>query len=161
VRLAETISSETQSAGQTFQATLAEPLVAEGFVIAERGARVEGKVVEAVSAGRVKGVSRLSLELTRISTSDGQRIAVSTEIFSKEGEQSRKSDATKVAAGAAVGAALGAIFGGGKGAAVGAGTGAAAGTGVVLATKGKETVLPAETKLSFKTTTPVTITERR
>ncbi|MBL8231887.1 MAG: hypothetical protein JNL98_25540 [Bryobacterales bacterium] len=161
IRLSESLSSETQTAGQTFQATLAEPLVADGFVIAERGARVEGKVVEAVSSGRVKGVSRLALELTRFNTSDGQRVAVSTEIFGKEGEQSRKNDATKVAAGAAVGAALGAIFGGGKGAAIGAGSGAAAGTGVVLATRGKEVVLPAETKLSFKMTTPVTVTEKR
>lgn len=161
VRLAESLSSEQQSAGQTFQATLADPLVVDGFVIAERGARVEGKVVEVVSAGRVKGVSRLAIELTRLNTSDGQRVALNTEIFGKEGEQSRKSDATKVAAGAAVGAALGAIFGGGKGAAIGAGSGAAAGTGVVLATKGKEVVLPAETKLSFKTTTPITITEKR
>lgn len=161
IRLSESLSSETQTAGQTFQATLAEPLVADGFVIAERGARVEGKVVEAVSAGRVKGVSRLALELTRFNTSDGQRVAVNTEIFGKEGDQARKSDATKVAAGAAVGAALGAIFGGGKGAAIGAGSGAAAGTGVVLATRGKEVVLPAETKLSFKMTTPVTITEKR
>ncbi|MCS7024566.1 MAG: hypothetical protein NZV14_07175 [Bryobacteraceae bacterium] len=161
VRLAETLSSEAKSAGQTFQATLVEPLVAEGFVVAERGAKVEGRVVEAVPAGRVKGVSRLSLELTHFYSSDGQRVPIHTEIFGKEGETSRKNDAAKVAAGAAVGAALGAIFGGGKGAAIGASSGAAAGTGVVLATRGKEVVLPVETKLNFKTTTPVTLTERR
>ncbi|MBL8221078.1 MAG: hypothetical protein JNL62_17725, partial [Bryobacterales bacterium] len=56
---------------------------------------------------------------------------------------------------------LGAIFGGGKGAATGAGAGGAAGAGTVLATRGKPVVLPAETRISFRLSQPVTIIERR
>jgi len=161
VRLAQTLSSDRVQTGQTFQATLDQPLAVDGFVIAERGARVEGRVAEAEEAGRVKGVSHLALELTRINTSDGQRVPISTTPYAREGEQTRKSDAAKVAAGAGIGAALGAIFGGGKGAAIGAASGGAAGTGVVLATRGKPVVLSAETRISFKLKAPVTITERR
>jgi hypothetical protein len=159
--LTQTLSSDRVQTGQTFQATLDQPLVVDGFVIAERGARVEGRVIEAEEAGRVKGVSHLALELTRINTSDGQRVPISTSSYEKEGEQTRKSDAAKVAAGAGIGAALGAIFGGGKGAAIGAASGGAAGTGVVLTTRGKPVVLSSETRISFRLKAPVTITERR
>lgn len=161
VRLAQTLSSDRVRTGQTFQATLDQPLVVDGFVIAERGARVEGRVTEAEEAGRVKGVSYLALELTRVNTSDGQNVPISTSPVTREGEKTRKSDAAKVAAGAGIGAALGAIFGGGRGAAIGAASGGAAGTGVVLATRGKPVVLTTETRISFKLKAPVTITERR
>jgi len=161
VRLVETLSSDRAQAGYQFQATLDQPLIADGFVIAERGARVEGRVVEAEKAGRVQGVSQLAIELFQLHTADGQKVNIATETFQKEGEQTRKSDAAKVAGGAAVGAALGAIFGGGKGAAIGAGTGAAAGTGVVVATRGKPATLATETRISFRLKSPVTIVEKR
>jgi len=161
VRLIESLSSDVAQPGQVFHATIDQPLVVDGFVIAERGARVEGRVADSQQAGRVKGVSHLALELTRFTTSDGQRIAIATQAWEKEGEQSRKSDATKVAAGAGIGAALGAIFGGGKGAAVGAASGGAAGGGVVLATRGKPVSLPSETRLTFRLRNPITITEKR
>ncbi|MBI3684572.1 MAG: hypothetical protein HY235_29730 [Acidobacteria bacterium] len=161
VRLAESISSDRTDAGQKFQATLDQPLVVDGFIIAERGSRVEGRVVETEKAGRVKGVSHLTLELAAIHTADGQRVAISTETWKKQGEESHQSDATKVAVGTGLGAALGAIFGGGRGAAIGAGSGAAAGTGVVLATRGKPVTLPAESRITFKVKAPLTITEKR
>lgn len=161
VRLRETLDSSKLEQGQTFQATLDQPLIVDGFVIAERGAAVEGRVRETQQAGRVKGLSHLSIELMRFTTSDGQRIPIRTAVWEKEGEKDTKGDATKVAVGAGIGAAIGAIFGGGKGAAIGAGSGGAAGAGTVLATRGKPVVLPAETRLSFRLEGPVTIIERR
>lgn len=161
IRLAEPLSSDRVEAGQSFRATLDQPLIVDGFVIAERGALVDGRVVAADQGGRVKGTSQLSIELVRFTSSDGQRVPISTVAWVKQGEDGRTSDATKVAVGAGVGAALGAIFGGGKGAAIGAGSGAGAGTGVVLATRGKPVVLPAESRINFKLRAPVTITEKR
>ena len=61
--------------GDTFTATLDKELVVDGFVIAERGARVEGRVVSSDRGGKVKGVAVLSVELTRLRTSDGQSVA--------------------------------------------------------------------------------------
>jgi hypothetical protein len=139
---------------------LDQPLVVDGYVIAERGARVEGEVMQSVEAGRVKGVAQLVLALTRFTTADGQRVAIRTADFTKEGEKSTKEDATKVGIGAAIGSAIGAIAGGGKGAAIGAAAGAGAGTGAVLATRGEAAELASETRLTFRLAEVVKITER-
>jgi len=61
----------------------------------------------------------------------------------------------------AIGAAIGAIAGGGKGAAIGAGVGAAAGVGGAMATRGKPATLPTETRINFRLSAPVTVTEKR
>ncbi len=160
VRVNSTLSSDKNLAGDTFTGTLDQPIVVNDMVIAERGARVDGKVVESTKAGRVKGTSLLSVALTRIRTSDGQNIAISTDPFVREGESSKKADAVKVGVGAAIGAAIGAIAGGGKGAGVGAASGGAAGGGVVLATRGKPVQIDVETKVPFRLANAVSITEK-
>jgi hypothetical protein len=161
VRLIETISSDKNHPGDTFTGTLDAPLVVDGLVLAERGARVEGKIVESQQAGRIKGLSSIALQLTRVTLSDGQHVEIATDSFTKMGPQSRAADAEKIGGGAALGAIIGAIAGGGKGAAIGAGVGGAAGTGTVAATRGKPAVLPSETKISFRINNSVTVTERR
>ena len=161
VRLVETVSSDRNHPGDTFTATLDAPLVIDGFVIAEKGSRAEGRIVESQQAGRVKGLASVALELTRFTTSDGQHVEISTDSFTKMGPESKGTDAAKIGGGAALGAIIGAIAGGGKGAAIGAGAGGAAGTGAVLTTRGKAAVLPSETKISFRLNNSVTITERR
>jgi hypothetical protein len=160
VRIDDPLASDKNKQGDTFKATLEQPLVVDGFVIAERGSRAEGRVAELEEAGRVKGVARMGIELTSLTTADGQKVDVRTARFFREGDTTKKQDAAKVGIGSAIGAAIGAIAGGGKGAAIGAGAGGAAGGGVVLATRGKPAVLASETKISFRLDEPVTITER-
>ena len=161
VRLVDGLSSERSAPGDAFLATLDKELVVDGFVIAERGARVEGRVVASDRGGKVKGVAALAVELTRLRTSDGQNVAIQTDSFEKHAEQTRRQDAEKVGAGAAIGAVIGAIAGGGKGAAIGAGVGGGAGAGDVLLTRGNAATLPSETRLTFRLRAPVTLTERR
>ncbi len=161
VRLQDSLSSARNHPGDTFIATLDAPLVVDGLVLAEKGARVDGKVVESQQAGRVKGLASLALELTGVSLSDGQRITVTTDSFTKMGPETHGADAAKIGGGAALGAIIGAIAGGGKGAAIGAGAGGAAGTGTVLGTRGKPALLPSETKISFRLNNTVTVTEQR
>ena len=55
-RTVEGLSSERNQVGDTFTATLEQPLSVEGWVIAERGAHLEGKFVQSQRAGRVKGL---------------------------------------------------------------------------------------------------------
>ena len=160
VRLGETLSSDKSQPGDTFSATLDQPLVVDGFVIGERGARVQGKVIESQKAGRMSGVPSLIVHLIRLHTSDGQDVAIETERFRKEGRSEKGEDLKKVGAGAIIGAAIGAIAGGGKGAAIGAGVGTAAGAGTAAATRGKRLELPVETRLTFRLQQPVTLTER-
>jgi hypothetical protein len=160
IRLGETVSTEHNYTGDTFRGTLDQPLIRDGFIIADRGSKVLGKIVDATQAGRVKGTANLILALTEINTTDGQRIRVATNTVEKRGTASSGSDAAKIAGGAALGAIIGALGGGGKGAAIGAGAGGAAGTGIVLATRGKPATLPNESLLTFQLSDPVVITEK-
>ena len=160
-RLGETLSTDKQVAGDSFTGTLDRPLVVDGWVIAERGAQVEGRVIESEKAGRVKGVSSLSIHLIRLRTSDGQTVQIATDPFRKLGETSKAEDVKKVGIGAGLGAVIGAVAGGGKGAAIGAGVGGAAGGGAVAATRGKSVVLPVETRIDFRLSSPVSLTESK
>ncbi len=161
VRLVDGLSTERNAPGDTFTATLDRELTVDGLVIAERGARVEGRVVASDPGGKVKGVASLAVQLTRLHTSDGQRVAIQTETFERHAEQTHRQDAEKVGGGAALGAIIGAIAGGGKGAAIGAGVGGGAGAGGVLLTRGKPVTLPSETRVNFRLRAPTTLTERR
>ena len=160
VRLGESLSSEHNQTGDSFTATLDAPLVVDGFVIAERGARVEGRVVEALKASHVKGQAALALELTKLNTSDGQHVGIQTDALRKQGVRSTEQDVGIVAAAAGAGAIIGAMAGGAKGAGIGAAAGGAAGTGGVMATRAKAVELPSETKVSFRLRQTVTITEQ-
>ncbi len=160
VRIGETLTADHNQPGDSFLATLDQPVIVDGFVIAERGARLEGRIVEADRGGRVKGVSRLEIELVKLATADGQHVRIRTSPFAKQSESSTRSDAAKVGIGAAIGAAIGGIASGGKGAGIGAGVGGAAGAGDVLLTRGKAAAIPVETRVSFHLQEPVTLTER-
>jgi hypothetical protein len=160
VRLIESLSSDRNISGDTFNATLAEPLAVDGLVIAERGARVSGRVINAGKAGRVNGTSLLELGLSTLTTTDGQRIALSTDPWAKKGDTSLREDAGKVGGAAALGAIIGALAGGGTGAAIGAGIGGGAGAGTVMATRGRSVSVPTETIIRFRLASSVTITER-
>ncbi len=160
IRLGETLSTDHNYTGDTFRGTLEQRIIRNGFIIAEKGSTVLGRIVQADKAGRMRGVSQLNVALTEINTTDGQRIGVQTNSVEKRGQTSTGADTAKIAGGAALGALIGALGGGGKGAAIGAGAGGAAGTGVVLATRGKAAVLPNESQLTFQLASPVTITEK-
>ena len=161
VRLIDGLSTERNNTGDAFTGTLDQPLVVDGLVIAERGARVEGRVTESDKGGRVKGVASLSVQLTRVHLSDGQTINVQTDGFEQKADSSHKTDAAKVGAGAAIGAIIGALAGGGKGAAIGAGVGGGAGAGDVALTRGKPAAIASETVISFRLSAPLTVTERQ
>lgn len=158
--MGQTLTSEQSNTGDSWTGTLAEPLLIDGMVIAEKGATVTGKVVDAKRAGKVKGVAELDIALTGFHTADDQDIAVTTSAFGARGSDDTKKDTAKVAIASGIGAAIGAIAGKGKGAAIGAGAGAAAGTGAVLVTRGGPAVIPVESVVRFRTTNAVTITEK-
>jgi hypothetical protein len=85
VRLADGLSSERSAPGDAFLATLDGDLAVDGLVIAERGARVEGRVVAANAGGPAK-VAALTVELTRLYTNDGQTVAIQTDSFERHAE---------------------------------------------------------------------------
>lgn len=66
IRLKSSISSATANAGDTFEAVLAEPIVVNGQVLAERGAPVSGRVMEARAASPSDPAGYLRLALSSI-----------------------------------------------------------------------------------------------
>jgi hypothetical protein len=156
IRTDSALSTKTANSGDTFTATLTAPLVVDGKEVAPSGSRVQGKVVNSDDGGRVKGVASISVRLTSLRVGN-RDVAITTGTVGRQARTTKKKDAVKVGIGAGIGAAIGAIAGGGQGAAIGAGAGGAAGTGLVLATKGEPAVIPAETVLTFKLTTPLTL----
>lgn len=159
VRLDFGLSSDRNFTGDSFTASLDRAIVIDDMIIAEKGARVEGRVTEAVRAGRVKGRAELAVELIKLDTADGQTIEIVSNRIHREGPGTLKSDATKVGVGAGVGALIGAIAGGGKGAAIGAGVGAGAGGGAAAVKRGKPVEVPAEERLEFRLMEAVQVVE--
>jgi hypothetical protein len=161
VRTDQVLSSDHNLPGDTFTATLAQPLVANGFVVARRGQILSGRVAEAAKAGRVKGTSRLALELADVTLADGENMPIHTQLIQYSSGTSKGRDATAVGTATGVGAAVGAAADGGAGAGIGAGAGVAASTIGVLLTRGRPTEVYPESLLTFRTTEPLTISTDR
>jgi hypothetical protein len=161
IRTNHALSSDTHTAGDTFEATLAEPIVEGDWVVAKEGAPVAGTVVASSKGGRVKGVAELRVAIREITLTDGQRVRVETELATAAARSEKKKDVGKVGIAAGAGAIIGGIAGGGKGAAIGAAVGGAGGTAVVMGTRGKPAVIAARSELHFRVTSPVEITEKK
>lgn len=157
VVLSTALDSGKNQAGDKFTGNLAEPVAVGGKTVLDKGTAIEGKVVSAEGAGKVKGVGKMSLTLTG-ATVKGKTVALETKELSEEAKSTKGKDAAIIGGGAGVGAAVGAIVGGKKGAAIGAGVGGGGGTAAVLATKGKDVEYPAETKLAFTLDKDVSVT---
>lgn len=157
VRINQWLSSDRNQKGDTFTATLDQPLVVDGFVVAPRGQTVYGRVTEAQKAGRVEGTSRLGVELTQLTLVDGDQVSVQSQMISQRGPTSVGRDAAAIGGTTALGAAIGAGVDWGRGAAIGAGAGAAVGILGVLLTRGHPTVIYPESVLTFQLQQPVEI----
>jgi len=156
VRMIDSVNSKRNHVGDTFSASLEQPLRANGTIVAPRGTRVYGKLEQVKSAGKLKGKSELRLALTGIEI-NGSTHPITTGSYSIHGKSRGKNTAKKVGIGAAVGGVIGAIAGGGKGAAIGAGIGAGAGTAAQVLTHGQQINVPSESVLDFTIEEPVVL----
>jgi hypothetical protein len=154
VRMVDGLDTKTAYSGQLFTATLSTNLAANGYVAAPSGTTVYGEVVEAKSAGRIRGASQLKLQLTQIIIG-GNAIPIITDVFdSQKGKSSTHRSLFRTLGGAGLGAAIGAIAGNaGVGAAIG---GVAGGVGSVVQ-RGDQIEIPIEAQLEFHLTQPVTL----
>ena len=83
VRINQLLSSDHNQAGDAVSASLVNPIVVNGIVVADRGQNIQGRVSEAQKAGRVTGTSRLGVELTDLSLIDGDQVPVHTSLVSR------------------------------------------------------------------------------
>ena len=155
----QAVSSKTNSSGDHFEASLAQPVMVGNRVVIPKGAKATGTVVDAKSAGRFKGNAAISVELTSV-TVKGQEYRVKTSEITEAGKGRGKRTAETTGGGAAVGAIIGAIAGHGKGAAIGAAAGAGAGAAGGALTGERDITINAETKLTFKLKDALEITRK-
>jgi len=161
VRVDQELSSDKNQAGDGFSATLTRPLVADGVVVVQRGQILGGRVIEAQKAGRVKGVSRLTVQLTDLTLVDGQQVPIESSLDHMTGPTSKARDAGAIAGTTLAGAAIGGAADLGPGAVIGAGAGLIAGTVGVLLTRGRPSVIYPESLLTFRLAEAVTISTDR
>jgi hypothetical protein len=161
VRTSDWLSSDRNKTGDEFIATLAQPIVVDGWVVMRRNQNIIGHVTDAKRAGRVSGVSKLQLDLSQLTLVDGQLVPVQTTLLNASAGTSNGRDAAAIGVTTGTGAAIGAAAAGGPGAAIGAGAGFVASVAGVLLTRGKPTIIPPEDVLTFRLENPVTISTVR
>jgi hypothetical protein len=161
VRINQPLSSDRNHEGDPFTATLMQPVVVDGIVVAQRGQTVYGRVAEAEKA-HTDRPSRLRLELTSVTLADGTQVGIQSQLVTRQGGTTPAGvQAGTIVGTTAIGAAIGGAAAWGTGAALGGGIGAAAGIIGVLATRHHPTVVYPETALTFQVTTPVTVATDR
>ena len=153
VRLSNSLSSETATVEQRFEATTVVDLMQDGRVLVPAGSIVQGVVSGVDKAGRVDRDGSLTLSFDRISVRGREHDmrATATQVFESKGI---RAEAGTAGVGAGVGGIVGGIIGGVKGAIIGAAIGAG---GAIAATDGKDIELPAGSVVRIRMDTPVRV----
>jgi len=156
VRMIDGVDSEQTRLGQTFRASIDEPVDVNGQTVIPRGADCVIKLVEDKESGKFAGKTVLTLALQQVQA-NGRMIDVTSGDVS-QASASRGARTAKVVGGTtALGAIVGALAGGGKGAAIGAASGAAVGGAAQVLTKGQRVKIPSETRLTFTLQQPANL----
>ena len=148
----ETLSASRNDVGDSFTGSLAEPLESNGGHFFERGTRVTGTVTASKHKGRFKGEGDLGIELTSIGG-----VRVETTEYEAIAKGKGKRTGALIGGGGGVGALIGGLAGGGKGALIGGLAGAGAGTAASAYSGSRDVVIPSETTITFRLTSPVTL----
>lgn len=150
VRLAHELSTSDSRVGDTFGATVAEPVTVGDEVVIPAGADISGRVIVAEQPGRVKGRGHLQLRYEVLAIGD-DRYELDTRSVMYESPSSAGRDAALIGGGAVAGGIVGGATGGSAGSAVKGGLiGGAAGTAAALATRGPQLVFRTGALLRFR-----------
>jgi len=156
VSLRQTLGSKISQPGQSFSATVVDPVVVNGVTVIPAGAPASGTVVAAHALGRFKGAAELAIRLDTV-RANGNTYSIATSTVERSEKGKGKRTAGFIGGGAGLGALIGGLAGGGKGALIGGLAGAGAGTAGTAFTGNRQIVIPAETLLTFRLEQPVTL----
>ena len=170
--LKNTISSRTAFVGQAIYCETIYPITVENRIVIPVGSYVKGAITQVVRPGRVKGRAQLGIRFESLTLANGTTQPLRATLSSYagngdqgfrreeskiEGESSKGEDARKIATTATQGTIIGGLSSrSGKGAGIGALSGGVGSLIWVLATRGKEILLPPGTSLELQLATPLT-----
>lgn len=156
VRLIDPIRSDDAAPGAIYRASVDTPIYSGGRVVIPTYSSAIVQLLDKSEAGHLSGKTSLVLAITKIEIAGTAYNVQTTDAV--QTSNNRASTSAKITGGtAAAGALLGAIAGGGRGAAIGAGSGAAVGATASVLRPGQKVNLAAETKLTFRLASPVSI----
>jgi len=156
LRTSEPVASKRAKNGQPVQFTVIQDVAVGNLLAIPRGATVHGVVTEAKKAGDLGGSPVLALTLTSLDLG-GQSYPLQTDQFKVKGPSKTGHTVGNAFGGAVLGALIGGATHGPEGAAIGAGIGAGAGTAASAATPGPGIWIPAESRVDFHLTAPLTV----
>lgn len=170
--LKKTLSSRTAYVGQAVYCETVYPITVGNRIVIPVGTYVKGAVTQVIRPGRVKGKAQIGLRFESLTLPNGTtrplRATLSSyagtgnEGFKREeskieGASNKGEDAGKIATTATQGTIIGGLSTrSGKGAGIGALSGGIGGLIWVLATRGKEVLLPPGTNLELQLSSPLT-----
>jgi hypothetical protein len=157
VRLNQTIDVKHAYAGEMFNGSLVESVMAGNSVAVPAGSNATGEILVAHRRGLFKGKSVMALKLTRLEVNGAQyRIDSSTLSESKKGKGRRS--AALIGGGAGMGMLIGGVATGGVGLLVGGLAGGGAGALGAAFTGNRDLSIPAETVVNFRLQNELTLT---
>jgi len=159
VTVDQKLSSKATPAGQSFMATVAQPVTVDGRTAIPKGSSVSGKVLRAKEKGKIKGEGELAITLTSV-TIRGKNYPLAVGSLDSTIKGKGKRTAVTTGGGAAGGALIGGLAGGGKGAGIGALVGAAGGLVGGAFTGNKQIEIAAETPLTFTLSKSLSVSAR-
>jgi type IV secretion system protein VirB10 len=174
--LMNTINTKSAFVGQAIFCESIYPITVGNHIIIPKGSSIRGTVTEVIRPGRVKGRAQIGLRFDELILPNGttRHLRATLAGFGSTGDDkfkpkegqiegggSKGKDAETVARTTLPGAEIGTIVGATKGAAleglgIGSAIGAATGVAIILATRGKDIVLPHGTSLDLELSQPVT-----
>lgn len=169
-RIREAISTQTTTQGATFTAALTEAVLRDGAVLLPVGSVITGRVSEVHGGRRISGPAAIHLQTLSVTLPDGTRYplrgqVIDTGVYNhtkvdSEGTILRRDHAVATVAelglATGAGAAAGGVIGGVPGALIGGAVGAGVGTTVWLK-QDRQTVVPAQTVITFALDAPLTV----
>ena len=163
VSLDQPVGTKQSKVGDTFSATVVDPIVASnGQTVVPAGTKVYGKVTGLQDSDNVGQKAAIRLDFEKININGVERpfeANITATQLQTVKEETRDETLKKAGIGAAAGAVLGAVIGGGDISKIlgGAAIGAAAGTVISLGGGDVEAVLPAGSRMTLQTTQQVTL----
>lgn len=158
--LQSTLDTGKNHVGDKVELRTLEVVRVDETTVVPAGAMINGEVTHIDPAGRVAGGAELTLRFIELVMPDGRSYAISAAPIRLVGKGDAKESAIEIGGGAVAGGVIGGILGGSDDIAKGAAVGAVVGTGVAVATKGDQIVLPAGQKMRVSLNEPVSIETR-